>query len=112
MFFNSISPRESGLTNDEIRAHVHRLLDGRKAKKCLIIPPDHSRYFSNAGLIINFLYHELEACGCKTDIIPALGMHEPMTESEITHMFGNIPLSSSERPDARICAATWEGQLI
>ncbi len=65
---------------------------GGSPKKILIIPPDYTRFNSNAGVLTAMLY-EMLAPTAEIDIIPALGTHFAMTEEEIRHMFGpNIPL--------------------
>jgi nickel-dependent lactate racemase len=60
-------------------------------KKVLAIPPDFTRFHSRAG--------ELTQYACEyygerlTDILPALGTHFPMRETEIERMFPGVPLS-------------------
>lgn len=57
-------------------------------QKVLAIPPDYTRYHSRAG--------ELTTYACEyyqdslTDILPALGTHSPMTETEIEKMFPGV----------------------
>ena len=58
----------------------------------LIIPPDFTRYHSNAGSITNAYYHLLEDKGVNVDILPALGTHAPMSDEELEKMYGDIPL--------------------
>lgn len=65
---------------------------GRPVKRLLIIPPDYTRLHSGAGEITQLLYHKYTAAGAIVDILPALGTHAPMTEAEISHMYGKIPL--------------------
>lgn len=61
---------------------------GRK-KKVLVIPPDFTRYHSKAGELTRYIY---DYYGEKlSDILPALGTHNPMTESEIETMFPGVP---------------------
>ena len=86
-----ISDRETGLTREEIRAALLEALEGRELKKVLILPPDFTRFHSNAGLITNICYHELTDRGVQVDIMPALGTHAPVTESQIRAMFGDLP---------------------
>ena len=86
-----VSDRETGLTREEIRAALLEALEGRELKKVLILPPDFTRFHSNAGLITNICYHELTARGVEVDIMPALGTHAPVTESQIQAMFGDLP---------------------
>lgn len=86
-----ISDREEGLTPEEIRSALLKALENRCLKKVLILPPDFTRFHSNAGLITRICYHELTARGIQVDIMPALGTHAPMTEAQIQTMFGDIP---------------------
>lgn len=65
---------------------------GKPLKKVLILPPDFTRFNSNAGPITAMLY-DLLSPTAHIDIMPALGTHFPMTEQEIRAMFGpKIPL--------------------
>ena len=59
----------------------------------LIIPPDFTRFHSNAGYITNVYYHALTEKGCVVDILPALGTHEPMTREQVEAMYGDIPFA-------------------
>lgn len=82
---------EMGLSREEIKAALLASLEGRQLKNALIIPPDFTRYHSNAGYITNVYYHALTDMGCNVDILPALGTHVPVTEEEMDIMFGDIP---------------------
>ena len=74
---------------------------GKKLKKVLIIPPDFTRFNSNAGPLTAMLYDMLSPTA-QVDIIPALGTHFPMTEREIRTMFGDrIPLERFKVHDWR-----------
>ena len=86
-----ISDRENGLTEDEIRSALLQSLEGRTLRKVLIIPPDHTRLHSNAGYITGVYYHALTEMGVQTDIMPALGTHAPVSESQWNAMFAGIP---------------------
>jgi len=61
-----------------------------KKNKVLAIPPDFTRYHSRAGEITELSYEYYQEK--MTDILPALGTHYPMTQTEISKMFGKIPL--------------------
>ncbi|HBC89282.1 MAG TPA: D-mannonate epimerase [Lentisphaeria bacterium] len=66
---------------------------GSSLKKILLLPPDLTRFNSNAGEITEIIYEMLSPKGVKIDIMPALGTHFAMTEKEIRVMFGSkIPL--------------------
>lgn len=80
-----------GLSRGEIRSALLASLDGRTLKNVLIIPPDFTRFHSNAGYITNVYYHALTDAGCEVDILPALGTHVPVTREEAAVMYGDIP---------------------
>ena len=82
---------ELGLSREEIREALLNSLEGRTLKNVLIIPPDFTRFHSNAGYITNVYYHALIELGCEVDILPALGTHVPVTEEEVAVMFGDLP---------------------
>ncbi len=82
---------ETGLTSEEIRQALLQSLEGRTLRNVLIIPPDFTRFHSNAGFISNVYYHALTDMGCNVDLLPALGTHVPVTEEEDAKMFGDIP---------------------
>ena len=70
---------DAGLSLEEIRTALLRSLEGRELRRVLIIPPDFTRFHSNAGYITNVYYHALVERGCEVDILPALGTHEPVS---------------------------------
>ena len=82
---------EQGLSREEIRAALLSAIEGRDLKNVLIIPPDFTRFHSNAGYITNVYYHALTERGCDVAILPALGTHVPVTEDEAKLMFGDVP---------------------
>ena len=85
------SQQAEGLTREELSAAVEASLQGRDLHKVLILPPDFTRYHSNAGLLTNLYYHFLTDAGVQVNILPALGTHVPVTEEEMDLMFGDIP---------------------
>ncbi|MBR4953444.1 MAG: DUF2088 domain-containing protein, partial [Oscillospiraceae bacterium] len=86
-----ISQAEEGLSHEEIREALLQSIEGKTLKHVLIVPPDFTRFHSNAGFITNAYYHILTERGCEVDIMPALGTHVPVTEEEASAMFGDIP---------------------
>jgi len=62
-----------------------------KRKRVLIIPPDFTRFHSQAGIITEMIWEYYR--DSVTDILPALGTHTAMNEHDIKQMFGKIPLS-------------------
>ena len=82
-----------GLSNGEIAKLLERSLEGRELKNVLIIPPDFTRFHSNAGYITQVYYRLLTQRGVGVDIMPALGTHVPVSEPQWKTMFGDIPYS-------------------
>ncbi len=80
----------NGLSEREIRDALIASLDGRTLKRVLILPPDFTRFHSGAGFITNVYYHALKERGVEVDILPTLGTHAPMTDGELSAMFGDI----------------------
>ncbi|NLK87116.1 MAG: DUF2088 domain-containing protein [Clostridiaceae bacterium] len=86
----------SGIHEGEIRSVLEQSISeylrspGRN-KRVLLIPPDFTRMHSGAGKITAIYYELLKEC-CQVNVLPALGTHEPMTDSEIDEFFeGTIP---------------------
>ena len=80
----------TNLSAGDLKNGLFRALDrlGEK-KKVLVIPPDYTRFPSRAGELTEFTW---QYYGEKlTDILPALGTHTPMTDEQISHMYGNTP---------------------
>lgn len=86
-----IAKTENGLTREEIANALLTSLTGRHPRRVLILPPDFTRFHSNAGFITNTYYHILQDMGAQVDILPALGTHEPVTREQAAVMFGDIP---------------------
>jgi len=82
-------------------------------KKVLAIPPDYTRLPSRAGELTEFTW---EFYGPKlTDILPALGTHSPMTDEQISHMFGKTPRSLFREHDWRndvVTLGTVPGEFV
>jgi nickel-dependent lactate racemase len=69
------------------------------AQRVLLIPPDFTRFHSGAGELCEIAWKIL---GDKVKIVlPALGTHFPMTESEIKKMFGSMPAGLVQDHDWR-----------
>jgi nickel-dependent lactate racemase len=58
-------------------------------KKVLAIPPDFTRFHSRAGDLTTLIYKYYKD-GLK-DILPALGTHAPMSDTELGEMFKEVP---------------------
>ena len=68
-------------------------------QKVLVVPPDYTRFQSRSGELTEMAWRYYE--DKLTDILPALGTHTPMTDSQIAHMFGDIPRSLFREHDWR-----------
>ena len=84
------------LSNEEISKLLEAALadwEQRKGavKNALVIPPDFTRFHSNAGFITQVFYRLLTAKGAAVDVLPALGTHVPVSETQWKTMFGDIP---------------------
>ena len=93
-----VAPGEEGFSNDEIAGFLADALAGwerakRPVANALVIPPDFTRFHSNAGFITQVFYRLLSERGANVDILPALGTHVPVSETQWRTMFGDIPYS-------------------
>jgi nickel-dependent lactate racemase len=78
------------LSKDDLRAGLFAALNRLgERKRVLAVPPDFTRFHSQAGLLTS-LTHEFY--GDKlTDVLPALGTHTAMTHEQISEMFPGVP---------------------
>ncbi len=79
------------LTATDLNNLVVDALDklGRK-KRVLAVPPDFTRYHSQAGFLTQIIWRYYGAA--LADVLPATGTHFPMSQEELLSMFGNVPL--------------------
>lgn len=86
----STGSENTELTPTEIREALFSALKALgERRKVLAVPPDYTRYHSRAGELTQYIW---EYYGERlTDVLPALGTHFAMTDSEIEHMFGPVP---------------------
>lgn len=78
------------LTTDDLRAGLAAAFARLGARKrVLAVPPDFTRFHSQAGRI-TCLVHEHFGAALK-DVLPALGTHSPMTAEQIHEMFPTVP---------------------
>ena len=83
-----------GISDTELKEALEKSLAGRTLQKVLILPPDFTRFHSQAGLITSIYYHLLTERGVQVDIMPALGTHEPVSKVQWEIMFKGIPYES------------------
>lgn len=83
---------EAGISDEELRSILERALSECRGrlKKLLILPPDFTRFHSNAGRITWHIWDMLKD-ECDIDVMPTLGTHVPVTREEAAAMFGDIP---------------------
>lgn len=80
----------SGISDEALESELHAYFkEYQEAKRVLLLPPDISRLHSHAGKITNILYSYFSKA--QIDIMPALGTHMPMSDREISKMFGSLP---------------------
>ena len=80
-----------GISDAELEQVLQQSLQGRELSKVLIIPPDFTRFHSQAGKITSIYYRLLTEQGVQVDIMPALGTHEPVSAVQWELMFEGIP---------------------
>ena len=90
MLYYSNSNIRNHLSDLEVREAVRRAIsESSFGSNLIVVPPDITRIHSRAGEITQYIWDEF---GDRiTDILPALGTHSPMTDSEISTMFGTLP---------------------
>ncbi len=88
------------LSATDLNAGLAEALDklGRR-KKVVAVPPDFTRFHSQAGPLTEMIWHYYDKA--LTDVLPATGTHFPMTEKELRTMFGHVPLNLFRTHDWR-----------
>lgn len=91
--FCSIGSKDSCLTKENVRSYITSFLEehGAGKERVMIVPPDFTRSHSQAGMITEMISDHYNFPSCskpKIDILPALGTHAPMTDTQIRAMFG------------------------
>ena len=90
MLYFAKGSEHTSFSNDEIKEALFSALDKLgKRKKVLAIPPDFTRFHSQAGILTELTWQYYQ--DNLVDILPALGTHAAMTSSEIKKMFGKTP---------------------
>ena len=90
MIYYANGSSDHNLSRDDLKRGLYEAFNRLgERRKILAVPPDYTRLPSKAGDLteLSWAYY-----GDKlTDILPALGTHTPMTEAQISHMFGDTP---------------------
>jgi nickel-dependent lactate racemase len=78
------------LTTDDMRAGLQQAFAKLgPRKRVLAVPPDFTRFHSQAGRLIRLAY---DYFGDRlTDVLPALGTHTAMTPEQIHEMYAGVP---------------------
>jgi nickel-dependent lactate racemase len=87
----AIGGPDTTLGSARLQALLHETLTmlGER-NRVLVLPPDQTRAHSRAGELTRFAWQHY-GDGLKA-ILPALGTHAPMSEKQLKHMFGDVPL--------------------
>ncbi len=91
IYFSQGSPQDDLSPADMKRAVAEALDRMGRREKVLILPPDFTRFHSRAGELTEMVWERLGKG--VADVMPALGTHVPMTEKQISRMFGKVPSS-------------------
>jgi nickel-dependent lactate racemase len=86
----AVGSAETEMSPEEIRAGLFEALQvlGER-KRVVVVPPDFTRFHSKAGELTEMAW---EFYGdALTDVLPALGTHTPMSDTQIAKMFGETP---------------------
>ena len=78
------------MSADDLRTALFSALDAIGSKnRVLAVPPDFTRFHSQSGVLTELAW---KYYGSRlTDVLPALGTHKAMTDSEIATMYGATP---------------------
>ncbi len=96
--FLSEGGADSDFSDGEIDSLFSRVLaqacaELGKVSSVLLIPPDITRFHSRAGFLTGIAYKYLSKSGIAVKVLPALGTHIPLTDTERERMFPDVPQS-------------------
>ncbi len=90
MLYFARGSKTGDISSEEIRAILGEVFDRiGPRKRVLAIPPDFTRLNSFAGPVTQMCNDYFG--DALTDVMPALGTHSPMTDEQISVMFGSVP---------------------
>ena len=105
MIFFSEGAADFTISRDRISEMIDQMLEKLgNLNRVLILPPDFTRYHSYAGEITCILYQKLKGSSY-VEIMPTLGTHIPMSESELDIMYPGIPHELFKRHD-------WKNDIV
>ncbi|MBN2546418.1 MAG: D-mannonate epimerase, partial [Spirochaetes bacterium] len=78
------------ISYDELKKSLFVTFDklGKK-NKVIALPPDFTRFHSQAGIITRYVYEYYK--DALSDILPTLGTHSEIPENLLEKMFGDLP---------------------
>jgi len=99
--------KSENISDQQIRSSLKESLSELKKdlKKVLLLPPDITRFYSQAGKI-TAMYYDILKDSCQVDIMPTVGTHMAMTEEEIDKMYGK------EIPKDRFIVHDWRNDIV
>ena len=90
MLYYAKGTKDTELTPSDLQEGLYAALDKfGKRKKVLAIPPDFTRFHSQAGPLTQMVWQYYG--DSLSDVLPALGTHSAMLDWQIKKMFGNVP---------------------
>ena len=100
MLYYARGSRSDNITPQEVREALFGVFRAMGPKKrVLALPPDFTRLNSYAGPVTEMVNDYFG--DALTDVMPALGTHSPMTDGQISVMFGSVPRSKFRVHDWR-----------
>ena len=81
---------EREISSAELKQFIFSALGGLgQRKRVLAVPPDYTRVQSRAGELTRYAWEYYKAS--LEAVLPALGTHRPMSDEQISAMFGEMP---------------------
>jgi nickel-dependent lactate racemase len=129
----SIGYETADLSRDDLRSHVTSFLDSLSSRDdVLLIPPDFTRYHSQAGILTQLVcehYGIIPSSSSPSSsslhaspksaavvpnitILPALGTHAPMTLREIRTMYGDALADLQEKEGNLFRMHDWRRDVV
>ncbi|HHY71386.1 MAG TPA: DUF2088 domain-containing protein, partial [Thermoanaerobacterales bacterium] len=104
---NNIIIKSDNISDLQIKNALHKSISNlnKEIKKVLLLPPDFTRFHSQAGKI-TAMYYDMLKDTCHVDIMPAIGTHMPMTDTEIDKMYGK------DIPKERFIVHDWKNDIV
>jgi nickel-dependent lactate racemase len=90
--YSAIGSETTELTPNEFQQALFQAFEKLgERRKVLALPPDFTRYHSRSGEVTRVAWQYFGER--LTDVMPALGTHVPVSDCELTTMFGDMPRS-------------------